>query len=357
MYLMKNSFQLILVELQEQRSQERKGKFFLFSFLFFSTDRMNTTHTREEEEEEEEEEENNNRKNMGPRSRSRPRPPRPYLSFFFFLITCQSSIIATILVVNGDLHRGDIVPTSSRMHLKSSKQRTQWMDVLEKHCPSFGRNKMVAYRVEKPTSHSLMTTTEGEEEGKEQSSNEIKIQFAFDNERHFTVWMPIRFSSSVSPPRTTTTKGKEKKIPMITFTFTHHAGYIVNVKSESSFIERKGAKKQLHQQHYEALAEEWSSTLARRSEWPKHVLLKYEFIEKESVDVNKGLGVLMSFMLLVFVASVSRVKMDEDDSGEDGDSNSKQKGGYEDEAPNVIVGANTSEELVRRQARRASDFI
>ena len=75
---------------------------------------MNTTHTREEEEEEEEEE-NNNRKNMGPRSRSRPRPPRPYLSFFFFLITCQSSIIATILVVNGDLHRGDIVPTSSRM--------------------------------------------------------------------------------------------------------------------------------------------------------------------------------------------------------------------------------------------------
>jgi hypothetical protein len=292
-------------------------------------------------------------KKMGPR----PPPPPPRLSFFFFLITCQSSIIATLLVVNGDLHRGDIVPTSSRMHLKSSKQRTQWMDVLEKHCPSFGRNKMVAYRVEKPTSHSLMTTTEGEEEGKEQSSNEIKIQFAFDNERHFTVWMPLRFSSSVSPPRTTTTKGKEKKIPMITFTFTHHAGYIVNVKSESSFIERKGAKKQLHQQHYEALAEEWSSTLARRSEWPKHVLLKYEFIEKESVDVNKGLGVLMSFMLLVFVASVSRVKMDEDDSGEDGDSNSKQKGGYEDEAPNVIVGANTSEELVRRQARRASDFI
>ena len=296
---------------------------------------------------------------MGPRSRSRSRsrpPPPPHLSFFFFLITCRSSIIATILV-NGDLHRGDIVPTSSRMHLKSSKQRTQWMDVLEKHCPSFGRNKMVAYRVEKPTSHSLMTTTEEEEEGKEQSSNEIKIQFAFDNERHFTVWMPLRFSSSVSPPRTTTTKGKEKKIPMITFTFTHHAGYIVNVKSESSFIERKGAKKQLHQQHYEALAEEWSSTLARRSEWPKHVLLKYEFIEKESVDVNKGLGVLMSFMLLVFIASVSRVKMDEDDSGEDGDSNSKQKGGYEDEAPNVIVGANTSEELVRRQARRASDFI
>ena len=332
MYLMKNSFLLTETRL-------------------FSTDRMNTTHTREEEEEEK------NRKKMGPPSRSRPPPPR--LSFFFFLITCQSSIITTILVVNGDLHRGDIVPTSSRMHLKSSKQRTQWMDVLEKHCPSFGRNKMVAYRVEKPTSHSLMTTTEEEEEeeGKEQSSNEIKIQFAFDNERHFTVWMPLRFSSSVSPPRTTTTKGKEKKIPMITFTFTHHAGYIVNVKSESSFIERKGAKKQLHQQHYEALAEEWSSTLARRSEWPKHVLLKYEFIEKESVDVNKGLGVLMSFMLLVFIASVSRVKMDEDDSGEDRDSNRKQKGDYEDEAPNVIVGANTSEELVRRQARRASDFV
>ena len=51
MYLMKNSFQLIL----EQRS------------LVFSQqiEYMNTTHTREEEEEEEEEE-NNNRKNMGP---------------------------------------------------------------------------------------------------------------------------------------------------------------------------------------------------------------------------------------------------------------------------------------------------
>ena len=110
---------------------------------------------------------------------------------------------------------------------------------------------MVA-RVEKPTSHSLMTTTEEEEEeGKEQSSNEIKIQFAFDNERHFTVWMPLRFLLLFSHANNNDNEGKEKKIPMITFTFTHHAGYIVNVKSESSFIERKGAKKQLHQQHYE----------------------------------------------------------------------------------------------------------
>ena len=79
------------------------------------------------------------------------------------------------------------------------------------------------------------------------------------------------------------TKG-EKKIPMITFTFTHYAGHIVNVKSGSSYIEKKGAKKQLHYQHFDALAEEWLSsslTSTQRSAWPKHVLLKYEFIEKE----------------------------------------------------------------------------
>jgi hypothetical protein len=245
------------------------------------------------------------------------------------------------------------------MHFKSTKQRTQWVDVLEKHCPSFGKNKMVAFRVERPSSLTMVMPEEGDE---------IKIQFAFDNERHFTVWLPLQFSSSVSQATTTTTmatsttalKGREKKVPMIAFTFTHHIGHIVNVKSESSFIEMKGAKKQLHHQHFEALAEEWSSTSSLRSAWPKHVLLKYEFIEKESVDVNKGLGVLMAFMLLVFIASVSKIKMDEDVSGEDEDSklSSRQKGLLVDEAPNVIVGASTSDELVRRQGtRRAADFI
>ena len=245
------------------------------------------------------------------------------------------------------------------MHFKSTKQRTQWVDVLEKHCPSFGKNKMVAFRVERPSYLTMVVPEEGDE---------IKIQFAFDNERHFTVWLPLQFSSSVSQATTTTTtatsttalKGREKKVPMIAFTFTHHIGHIVNVKSESSFIEMKGAKKQLHHQHFEALAEEWSSTSSLRSAWPKHVLLKYEFIEKESVDVNKGLGVLMAFMLLVFIASVSKIKMDEDVSGEDEDSklSSRQKDLLVDKAPNVIVGARTSDELVRRQGtRRTADFI
>ena len=270
----------------------------------------------------------------------------PWLFFFFFHL------------VSGDLHRGDIVPTSARMHFKSTKQRTQWVDVLEKHCPSFGKNKMVAFRVERPSSLTMVMPEEGDE---------IKIQFAFDNERHFTVWLPLQFSSSVSQATTTTMatsttalKGREKKVPMIAFTFTHHIGHIMNVKSESSFIEMKGAKKQLHHQHFEALAEEWSSTSSLRSAWPKHVLLKYEFIEKESVDVNKGLGVLMAFMLLVFIASVSKIKIDEDVSGEDEDSklSSRQKGLLVDEAPNVIVGASTSDELVRRQGtRRTADFI
>jgi hypothetical protein len=265
----------------------------------------------------------------------------PSLFFFFFHL------------VSGDLHRGDIVPTSARMHFKSTKQRTQWVDVLEKHCPSFGKNKMVAFRVEKPSSLTMVMPEEGDE---------IKIQFAFDNERHFTVWLPLQFSS-LTATSTTALKGREKKVPMISFTFTHHIGHIMNVKSESLFIEMKGAKKQLHHQHFEALAEEWSSTSSLRSTWPKHVLLKYEFIEKESVDVNKGLGVLMAFMLLVFIASVSKVKMDEDGSGENGDSKLTgsthlQKGLLVDEAPNVIVGASTSDELVRRQgARRAADFI
>ena len=270
----------------------------------------------------------------------------PSLFFFFFHL------------VSGDLHRGDIVPTSARMHFKSTKQRTQWVDVLEKHCPSFGKNKMVAFRVERPSSLTMVMPEEGDE---------IKIQFAFDNERHFTVWLPLQFSSvsqattmTTTATSTTALKGREKKVPMIAFTFTHHIGHIVNVKSESSFIEMKGAKKQLHHQHFEALAEEWSSTSSLRSAWPKHVLLKYEFIEKESVDVNKGLGVLMAFMLLVFIASVSKIKMDEDVSGEDEDSklSSRQKGLLVDEAPNVIVGASTSDELVRRQGtRRAADFI
>ena len=55
------------------------------------------------------------------------------------------------------------------------------------------------------------------------NQSEIKIQFAFDNERHFTVWMPLRFYSSFFFARKN--KRSEKKIPMITFTFTHYAGH------------------------------------------------------------------------------------------------------------------------------------
>ena len=113
------------------------------------------------------------------------------------------------------------------------------MDVVEKHCPSFGRNKMIAFKVEKLSQ--LMVDALLNDQSKE-----IKIQFAFD-ETFYGVDKPLHFYSSFSSRGKT--KG-EKKIPMITFTFTHYAGHIVNVKSGSSYIEKKEAKKQLHYQHY-----------------------------------------------------------------------------------------------------------
>ena len=74
-----------------------------------------------------------------------------------------------------DFHRGDIVPSSRRAQFHGS--RTQWHDLLARHCPRFAVDSVVAVPIPKPLSF--------------RPTDAYKIMLAFDHDRHLTEWLPL----------------------------------------------------------------------------------------------------------------------------------------------------------------------
>ena len=75
----------------------------------------------------------------------------------------------------GDFRRGDLIASSRRAQFHG--QRTQWHDLLARHCPSFGVDRVVAIALPKPL------------ELKEE--DDYKLALAFDHDRHLTGWLTL----------------------------------------------------------------------------------------------------------------------------------------------------------------------
>ena len=78
-------------------------------------------------------------------------------------------------IARGDFHRGDLIASSRRAQFHG--QRTQWHDLLARHCPTFGVDRVVAVALPRPL------------ELKEQ--DDYKLALAFDHDRHLTGWLTL----------------------------------------------------------------------------------------------------------------------------------------------------------------------
>ena len=75
----------------------------------------------------------------------------------------------------GDFHRGDLIASSRRAQFHG--QRTQWHDLLARHCPSFGEDRVVAIALPKPLEL--------------KDTDDYKLALAFDHDRHLTGWLTL----------------------------------------------------------------------------------------------------------------------------------------------------------------------
>jgi len=273
------------------------------------------------------------------------------------IIAWSRSPITFLTKVAADLHKNDVIQTSRRQEYELMKQRTKWFDVLEKDCPKFMRKRYAQVVLERPLG--FVSQSRRSVYG----DKKYKIQFSFDNERHHTQWIDIDINTN------TNTDGNNNNnynsVQVIKFLFTHSVGHIMKVQTETYSMKEKVVGNNQRSQNQRSSNNKTSSAGSnnyeqQQEQWPKRVLLKYEFEETSAVDVNLGIAVMLAFCLFAFVFSVSNIKLESnsdnsniDDDDDDGEKDRYKMNRFADEA-NVV---NNDLIIVNRRAKRAADFI
>jgi hypothetical protein len=97
----------------------------------------------------------------------------------------------------GDFHRGDLIASSRRAQFHG--QRTQWHDLLARHCPSFGEDRVVAIALPKPLEL--------------KDTDDYKLALAFDHDRHLTGWLTLIDEKSRAKKRSALRGGRGETSP------------------------------------------------------------------------------------------------------------------------------------------------
>ncbi|XP_024525029.1 uncharacterized protein LOC9654870 [Selaginella moellendorffii] len=174
-------------------------------------------------------------------------------------------VIAAIGACDG-YFLGEYVPLARRGQYHN--MRTPWHDYLGRHCPRFGINREVVVPIPKPVGYS--------------GADPYKISLQFGHERITTPWLFIVGRQS-------------SKMPMIDVTLRYTGGDLEGVSAkvvempEDYVAEHEGTFKEF-----------WDP-----SQWPKHVLVRYNWEEKSEIDVATGFYILFgSAFLLTLVMSI-----------------------------------------------------
>lgn len=159
----------------------------------------------------------------------------------------------------GGYQEGDFVAISRRGQFHSV--RTQWHDLLARHCPHFDQPRVVVVPVPQPLGLKSVDT--------------YKIAFSIAGDRLFTRWLKIYGGSSPN-------------VPMIEMTLVRMGEDVRSISAEVLPVPDQYVK------HHTALVEEW----ANATHWPKHLLVEYKWHEDQAVDAVPG-------MYLLFAAALS----------------------------------------------------
>ena len=210
----------------------------------------------------------------------------------------------------GDFHRGDLIASSRRAQFHG--QRTQWHDLLARHCPSFGEDRVVAIALPKPLEL--------------KDTDDYKLALAFDHDRHLTGWLTLideksrakneAHSAAVAERRLRAHAkkvGSQKHIDKTAFDyerdFDKHPPFVPMVhvrfsRGEGGVINNVDAKvvpvsSSYLRTHGQLVREFHNDTV-----WPKHVLIRYTWLVRMEVDEDTGVATtLFVFACAFFVAS------------------------------------------------------
>ena len=228
-------------------------------------------------------------------------------------------------IARGDFHRGDLIASSRRAQFHG--QRTQWHDLLARHCPSFGVDRVVAVALPRPL------------ELKEQ--DDYKLALAFDHDRHLTGWLTLidartraereehlrlvaerqrAHARHTRSKRSKRSKRSQSKVPErgtqeddVSFDFErdfdNHPPYVPMVRvaftrGEGGVIERADAEVVPVSPTYLRTHRHFVREFYNISVWPKHVLIRYTWHTQLAVDEDAGVAAtLFVFASAFFVAA------------------------------------------------------
>lgn len=244
--------------------------------------------------------------------------------------TGRSSAAASLLLLTlgcffaracGDFHRGDLIASSRRAQFHG--HRTQWHDLLARHCPSFGVDRVVAIALPKPL------------ELKEE--DDYKLALAFDHDRHLTGWLTLidartrerqeahlravaerRRLALAKKKRQRGSKRSTRAVSGSDETddafdaerdFDAHPPYVPMVhvrfvRGEDGAIRGADAEVVPVAPSYLRTHRQFVREFHNTTVWPKHVLIRYTWDVRLAVDEDAGaFAMLFVFVLAFFFAS------------------------------------------------------
>lgn len=188
-------------------------------------------------------------------------------------------LLVLSLRFSASYHTGDVVPASRRAQFHG--QRTQWHDLLGRHCPRFGHSKTVAIPLPQPVGFL--------------PGDDYKLALSFEGDRLHTPWLTLLGNSALEVPLVEVTLVRllpscsavlvqvcrAAHPPAWKQAFT--GGVVRAVRAQT--VPMPASFLQLHQ---ELVAEFNNATV-----WPKHALVLYQWREEARVDVAAGLIIVL----------------------------------------------------------------
>uniref|UniRef100_A0A5B7BM12 Uncharacterized protein n=1 Tax=Davidia involucrata TaxID=16924 RepID=A0A5B7BM12_DAVIN len=171
---------------------------------------------------------------------------------------------------------GDLVPMSRMGQYHSS--RTVWHDMIGRHCPIFAVNREVLIPIPKPAGYT--------------GADPYKTSFQVGREKFLIPWLLV-------------INRKSPEVPMID----------VNLRYSGSDLHGVIAKVIDMPHHYVEIHPDIRKQFWDPQHWPKHVLVRYTWVEQSEIDVTSGFyvlfgsGLLLSFVLSIYILQSSRDKL------------------------------------------------
>jgi len=205
-------------------------------------------------------------------------------------------LLAGCLTASLAYNAGEIVPMARRGQYHN--MRTEWHDALGRHCPRFAASQEVVLPIPRPVGY-----TNGEP---------YKMSLMLGREKYVTTWLLIMGLRKI-------------QVPMVDMELQHFGGELRGVRATVVPL-----PPDYLQQHLEVARQFQNST-----HWPKHIMIRYKWVEHKEVDVTLGLTLLfgasaiLTTVLAIFILQSSKEKLSKFVEEQIGDSG--------DHVPNIVA--------------------